>query len=57
LVFLNSNKQISEYKLEEVDPYAIESRFMSFQKSYTQEEKSDIFIKKTKMDLDKERKL
>ena len=51
LVFLNTNKKLSEYKLEEVDPHAVEQRFMSFEKYYTPEQKSEIFIKKTKMDL------
>ncbi len=46
LFWMNSNKAIPEYSIHEVDPYAVEGRFMSFKKTYTFEQKEEIFTKR-----------
>jgi hypothetical protein len=46
LFWMNSNKDIIEYGIREVDPYAVKGRFMSFKKEYTYEQKEEIFTKR-----------
>lgn len=46
LFLANSNKQISDYEFKEVSGEAVESKFQSFKKSYTQEEKDFIWDNK-----------
>lgn len=46
IFWMNSNKKISDYSLREVDPMAVEGRFLVFQKDYTTEQKMNIFIKR-----------
>lgn len=46
--WLNANKHISEYTLREVDPLALVGRFMIFEKTYSDKQKKDIFLKRNK---------
>jgi hypothetical protein len=46
LFWMNSNKRITEYGIREVDPNAVEGRFMVFEKKYTFKEKEKIFTKR-----------
>lgn len=47
IFWMNSNKDIIEYGIREVDPYAVKGRFMSFKKEYTFEQKEEIFTKRS----------
>ena len=46
LFWMNSNKDITEYGIREVDPNAVKGRFMTFEKKYTFEQKEEIFTKR-----------
>ncbi len=56
-LWLNANKRITEYSISEVDPLAIEGRFMVFKKEYTKEDKKNIYLKRDtiKQPIDKEK--
>jgi hypothetical protein len=44
--WMNSNKRVTEYGLREVDPMAIEGRFITFEKTYSEDEKKKIFVER-----------
>ncbi len=44
IFWVNSNRQISQYNIKEVEPDAVESRFMTFEKKYTDDQKKNIFV-------------
>jgi hypothetical protein len=46
LVWCNANKHITEYNLKEVDPMALVGRFAIFEKTYSDKQKKEIFIKR-----------
>jgi hypothetical protein len=46
LFWMNSNKRIIDYGIREVDPNAIEGRFMIFEKKYGDTEKKNIFVRR-----------
>jgi len=46
LFWMNSNKDILDYGIREVDPNAVKGRFMTFEKKYTFEQKEEIFVKR-----------
>lgn len=46
LVWINANKHILEYSLKEVDPMALVGRFAIFEKTYSDKQKKEIFVKR-----------
>ncbi len=44
--WINANKHITEYNLREVDPLALVGRFMIFEKTYSDKQKKNIFLKR-----------
>jgi len=46
LFWMNSNKDILDYGIREVDPHAVKGRFMTIEKKYTFEQKEEIFTKR-----------
>lgn len=46
LVWINANKHIQEYSLKEVDPMALVGRFAIFEKTYSDKQKKEIFVKR-----------
>jgi len=46
LFFINANKYILEYTFNSVDPLAIVGRFLIFEKTYSDKQKKNIFIKR-----------
>jgi len=46
IFWMNSNRRIIDYGIREVDPNAVEGRFMVFKKEYTSEQKEEIFTKR-----------
>ncbi len=46
LVWCNANKHILEYNLKEVDPMALVGRFAIFEKTYSDKQKKEIFVKR-----------
>lgn len=46
LIWLNSNRRIIDYNLREVDPDAVEGRFLVFEKKYEDDAKKNIFLKR-----------
>lgn len=55
LFWMNSNRRIVDYGIHEVDPNAVEGRFMVFKKEYTSAQKEEIFTKRnTSNEMSKE---
>lgn len=46
LVWINANKHVLEYNLKEVDPMALVGRFAIFEKTYSDKQKKNIFVKR-----------
>lgn len=53
--WINANKHIMEYNLREVDPLALVGRFMIFEKTYSDKQKKEIFLKRNK-DIEEDNK-
>ncbi len=46
LAWINANKHILEYNFKEVDPMALVGRFSIFEKTYSDKQKKEIFVKR-----------